>query len=78
MKVAGPWTLDLETMLWTNAMSSTTAPSGATQSLTHFPDWPYCRQPHGEASVLPGLDWKSSTFSPGSQGLPWSRMRRGL
>ena len=40
MKVAGPWTFDLLTMLWTKAISSTTEPSGATQSLINLPDCP--------------------------------------
>ncbi len=35
-------------------MSSTQAPSGATQSLIHLPHWPYRRHFHGARIVWPG------------------------
>ena len=47
MNVAGPWTLDFETIEWTNAMSSTQVARCGTRSLTHLPHCPYCFQPQG-------------------------------
>src|SRR5712672_3652257 len=70
MNVAGPCTLDFETIEWMNAMSSTHSPSAATGSLSHLPHLPYWRQPNGEFITLSGADWKSSTASPGSNFSP--------
>src|SRR5580704_11887206 len=59
------------------AMSSTQVATCGKRSLTQAPDWPYCRKPNGEASILSLIlntvvgVWKGI-------GLPLSRSRRGL
>src|SRR6516164_7937114 len=55
MNVAGPCTFDLETIDGMKAMSSTQLARCGTRSLIHFPDCPYCFQPHGLCRQAPGL-----------------------
>ena len=78
MNVAGPWTFDLETIEWMNAMSSTHSARCGTRSLIHLPHWPYCFQSQGLAMQSPGRALKQLDLLAGVERLAVALDQLGL